>query len=329
MTITRRGLALGALAVTAAAAAPFNAARAETFDVRMTGQHRGVLRGGRFAMPTYHVNFVTSQQATSVMSIGSRARLAMVLQGVDQATMRRLTNEAHADLRRQMEAAGLTLLPADETRTMTQGLGIAELPGNLEVAGIGPGITVGSSIRRGWVTMGPDAAPALAALATMRNQMAGFGAIQALQPFNRTPNSADLVVFAPSLTLDFVRMQAARPGLFGGSASTSGQVGFGILASSRVAAQKPAGRMNIGTPGGFQPRADVFSDTPFAQVVEGGAAVRAGASFADAVDENYQAVQRARGDAVVVDLPVWEGLARDAYRSYNAAIVQAIASQQG
>ena len=53
------------------------------------------------------------------------------------------------------------------------------------------------------------------------------------------------------------------------------------------------------------------------------------AFIADVVDESYQAVQRARGDAVVVDLPVWEGLARDAYRSYNAAIVQAIASQQG
>jgi hypothetical protein len=42
------------------------------------------------------------------------------------------------------------------------------------------------------------------------------------------------------------------------------------------------------------------------------------------VDENYQTVARARGDAVVVNLPVWESLVRDAYSGYNAAIVAAV-----
>lgn len=318
---------IAAMAICMAIAAPITAA-AQTFNIQMAGQNRGFLRGQRFLIPTYHVNFVTSQQATSVMSIGSRARLAMVLQGVDQATMRRLTNEAFEDLRTQMAAAGLTLIPVEEARAMTQASGIRELPGNLEVAGIGPGITIGSSIRRGWVTMGPDAAPALAPLATMRGQLNQIAAIQAMTPFNRVPDSADLVVIAPSLVIDFVRMQAARGGMFGGAASTSGQVGFGVLMTSRVSAQKPAGRMNIGTPGGFAPRADVFVDTPFAEVITGGAAVRAGAGLSDTVDENYQAVVRARGDAVVVDLPVWEGLVRQAYRDYNSAIVRAIVSQQ-
>lgn len=319
---------VASMALAMALAAPL-AAVADTFNIQMTGQHRGLVRGQRFLIPTYHVNFITSQQATSVVSIGARARLAMVLQGVDQATMRRLTNEAFEDLRAQMEAAGLTLISVEEARAMTQASGIRELPDNLEVAGIGPGITVGSSIRRGWVTMGPDAAPALAPLAgTLRNQISQIGAIQAMTPFNRVPDSADLVVIAPSLVIDFVRMQAARGGMFGGAASTSGQVGFGVLMSSRVSAQKPAGRMNVGTPGGFAPRADVFTDTPFAEIVQGGAAVRAGAGLSDTVDENYQAVARARGDAVVVNLPVWEGLVRDAYRDYNAAIVRAIVSQQ-
>ena len=321
-------LLMASMAIAMALAAPL-AAAADTFNIQMPGQHRGVVRGQRFLIPTYHVNFVTSQQATSVVSIGSRARLAMVLQGVSQADMRRLTNAAFEDLRAQMAAAGLTLISVEEARAMTEAAGIRELPGNLEVAGIGPSITIGSSIRRGWVTMGPDAAPALAPLATMRGQLKQIGAIQALTPFNRVPNSADLVVIAPSLVIDFVRMQAARGGMFGGAASTSGQVGFGVLMSSRVAAQKPSGRMNVGTPGGFAPRADAFTTTPFAEIVTGGAAVRAGAGLSDTVDDNYQAVARARGDAVVVDLPVWEGLVRDAYRDYNAAIVQAIVSQQG
>ena len=38
-----------------------------------------------------------------------------------------------------------------------------------------------------------------------------------------------------------------------------------------------------------------------------GAAVNVG-SMSSIADDNYLVVQRARGDAVVVDLPVWEGL---------------------
>lgn len=318
---------IAAMTVAMAMAAPL-AAAADTFDIRMTGQSRSFLRGDRFVIPTYHVNFVTSQQATSVVSIGARTRLAMVLQGVDQATMRRLADEAYADLRRQMEEAGLTVIGAEEARAMTDAAGLERMPNNIDVASIGPGITVGSSIRRGWVTVGPEAAPAIRGVGSMGNSVMRIGAFGALAGFNRTPNSAGLVAFAPALTLDFVRMQAARGGMFGGAASSSGQMGFGVLMTPTITVQKPVGRMNTGTPGQFGPRGDVFTQTPFAELVQGGAAVRAGASFADDVDDNYRAVVRARGDAVVVNLPVWEGLVRDAYRDYNAAIVAAIVAQQ-
>ena len=334
MTLTRRHLGLGAIALGATAALP-PAAHAEAFAIRMMGQHRGVLRGAGFAIPTYHVNFVTSQQATSVASISARTRLAVVMVGPDQALMRRLTNEAYADLRSQMTAANLALVSIEETRAMTRASGMAELPGNVEIAGIGPGITIGSSLRKGWATFGPDAAPALSPLLNMRGAgqtgfaaMGAIAAMNALGPFARQPQMADKVAFAPSLVLDFARLEARRPGLFGGAASAGGNIAFGVLAASKVTAHKPAPR-GPGTPGGFAPREDVFSPTPFAEVVEGGAAVRGGPSFSDTVDENYQAVARARGDAVMINVPVWEGLVRDAYRSYNAAIVEAIRSMQG
>lgn len=334
MTLTRRHLGLGAIALGATAALP-PAAHAEAFAIRMMGQHRGVLRGAGFAIPTYHVNFVTSQQATSVASISARTRLAVVMVGPDQALMRRLTNEAYADLRSQMTAANLALVSIEETRAMTRASGMAELPGNVEIAGIGPGITIGSSLRKGWATFGPDAAPALTPLLNMRGAgqtgfaaMGAIAAMNALGPFARQPQMADKVAFAPSLVLDFARLEARRPGLFGGAASAGGNIAFGVLAASKVTAHKPAPR-GPGTPGGFAPREDVFSPTPFAEVIEGGAAVRGGPSFSDTVDENYQAVARARGDAVMINVPVWEGLVRDAYRSYNAAIVEAIRSMQG
>ncbi|CAN5315125.1 hypothetical protein BH10PSE1_BH10PSE1_00400 [soil metagenome] len=333
--LTRRRLGLGVMAVAATAAAPFGSARAETFAVRMTGHHRGLLRGEAFAIPTYHLNFVTSQQATSVASIGARTRLALVMVGPDQASMRKLTNDAYADLRTQMQAANLALISPEETRAMVRAAGLAEVPGNVEIAGIGGGVTIGSSLRRGWATFGPDAAPALTPVMSMRGAggggfaaMGAIAAISALAPLNRQPGLANKVALAPSLVLDFARLDARRPGMFGGgAASVGGNIAFGLLATSKVTAQKPAGR-GMGTPGAFNPREDVFSATPFASVVEGGAAVNAGPSFSNTVDDSYQAVQRARGDAVMIDVPVWEGLVRDAYRGYNAGIVEAVRSMQ-
>ena len=79
----KKGSWVAALAFAVAMTAPL-AAVAETFNIQMTGQNRSFLRGDRFVIPTYHLNFVTSQQATSVVSIGARTRLAMVRQGVDR-----------------------------------------------------------------------------------------------------------------------------------------------------------------------------------------------------------------------------------------------------
>lgn len=328
MTMTRRGLGLGALALGAASAVPF-AAQAETFNIRMVNQNRGGLRGAAFAIPAYHVNFVTSQQATSVASITARTRLALVMEGPDQALMRRLTNEAHADLRTQMEAAGLPLVSIADTRAMVQASGMELQPDNVEIAGIGPSITIGASLKRGWASFGADDAPMLTALKNMRGgNLAQIGAIHALSPLNRQPQLAGNVAIAPSLVLDFARMDARRPGLFGNTASVDGNVAFGVLMDSRVATQKPA-NMGVGTPGGFNVRESVWSPTPFATVVQGGAAVRAGPSFSDHIDDSYRAIQRARGDAVMINVPVWEGLVRDAFRSYNAAIVQTVRSAQG
>jgi hypothetical protein len=60
----------------------------------------------------------------------------------------------------------------------------------------------------------------------------------------------------------------------------------------------------------------------------GGAVVRAGPSFSDITDDSYRAIQRARSDAVVINIPVWEGVVRDAYRGFKAGIVEAVRSQQ-
>ena len=326
--ITKRHLLTSAGAAVAVAIMPVGAL-AEPLTVQMTGQSRFLMTGyDRFVIPTYQVNFITSQQATAAASIMSRVRLAMVLVGPDQATMRRLTNEAYADLKAQMTAAGLTVVSEAEAQAMVAAAGYQPLPGNMELTGIGPSITIGAGVRKGWATFGPDAAPALEPFRNLKRTMGvAFGNIGATNALNRSLLAAEAIAVVPALTVDFVAMSASGGGMFSRGASASGRPGVAITVDSPCAIHKPA-RSGPGTPGGLRPRRDVISTTPFAEVVQGGAEVRASATLSDIADENYQAIQRARGDAVVVDLPVWEDLIRDAYRAYNAAIVAAIVNER-
>lgn len=315
------------MALAAAVALAATPATAETFAIKLTPQFAAMFRGhGKVAIPSYHMNYVTSQQATAVATIGARTRLAMVLAGVDEATMRRLADEAHADLKAQFEAAGIPVIPDAETQAMVTAAGMERVPGNVEKGGGGPGITIGKSVKRGYVTYGAKAAPALMAYRTMSSPLgaSGFGGLSgskmAMPAWNM---DANLVM--PSLVIDFAEMSAETGSNFLGraTASTSGQTAFIIRMGSNTSTLNPANGGRASTPGGLRPDKDVVSKTPFARVEEGGAPVRVGSMGAIA-DENYQMVARARGDAVVVNLPVWEGLVRDAYRSYNAALVAAV-----
>ncbi|WP_309643012.1 hypothetical protein [Phenylobacterium sp.] len=315
-------------ALTLGLAAP---AAAETFPIKLVGQNSQLFKGhANVGIATYHINYVTSQQATAVATIGARTRLAMVLAGVDEATMRRLADEAHADLRAQFTAAGIAVLSDADMAAMVTEVGLERVPGNVEKGGGGPGITIGKSLRRGYVTYGAKAAPALMAYRTMASPLgmgafaaagnAAYGSKLAMAAWNK-----DATLVMPSLTIDFAEMSASTGSDFLGraKASASGNSAFIIRMTSSIASLNPMNKGFGAAPGALRPDRDIISKTPFARVEEGGAPVRVGSMTAIA-DENYQMVARARGDAVVVDKPVWEGLVRDAYRSYNAALVAAV-----
>lgn len=329
----RHTLNLAALAAPILMAVTFAAppARAETFPVKLVFQSPVLFKGhAKVGVPSYHLNYVTSQQATAVATLGARTRLAMVLAGVDEPTMRRLADEAHADLRAQFEAAGVPVLPDAEMAAMVAEAGLERVPGNMEKGGGGPGVTIGKSLKRGYVTYGAKAAPALMAYRTMSSVSGGtgfgtaavgaFGSKLALSAWN-----ADANLVMPSLTIDFAEMSADTGSDFLGraKASASGNMAFIIRAGSTISTLNPMNQGKGAAPGALRPDKDVVSKTPFARLEEGGAPVRVGSMTAIA-DDNYQMVARARGDAVVVDKPVWEGLVRDAYRDYNAALVAAV-----
>jgi len=279
-------------------------------------------------IPAYHVNFITSQQATAVATIGARSRLAMVLAGVDEATMRKLTDAAYADLKAQFTAAGIGVVSEADAQALVAATGLERIPGNMATAGGGPGVTIGKSLRRGFVTFGATDAPALNAYRLAEAQ-AGLGA--AMANASAVSNSAKFAkpawplnanVLIPSLTINFAEMEASTgSGMFGATANASGAVKFMIDLDSPTITLNPVMDGRSANPGGLRPAKNVVWGTPFATVEKGGAQVR---SMGTWTDENYQTVARARGDAVVVDLPVWEGLVRDAYRSYNAALVAAV-----
>jgi hypothetical protein len=302
-------------------------AAAEPMTIPMVGVHKAYIAGhANVVVPAYHVNFITSHQATASASIMAKSRLAMVLEGPTPEMMRTLTDEAYDDLVAQMTAAGLSVLSAEQAAAIAAPM--EKIPGNFEKSDIKAGITIGKSLKRGWATFGASKAPALVALRHLNGpsggMAGGFGRLE-LGKMNKTAGAADAIVVMPSLTIDFAAMSADTGSDFLGraKATAEGKVGFSILMASPATFQNPAKATGYGTPGGMYPKKDIVSATQFATVEEGGAAVRVGSLYPIA-DSNYITVQRARGDAVVADPAVWEGLVRDGYKAYNAAIVKAI-----
>jgi hypothetical protein len=305
--------------IAVAAAFGGGAARAQSFPVQMAKHQSSYFKGvGPVVLPTYHVTFIVSHQATAVGGIGARARMTKVLSGVDEATLRRLTDEAHADLKAQFAAAGYTVAGDEQARAMVAAAAIPALPGNVEMVSGEGGITVNKSVRDGYVTMGPSSAPALAPYKYGANYLGQIGFNNRLakgQP-------KDTLAVLPHLVVDFANMEAGTGSRFGGraTATVGGDVAFSIRGvASNVTVVKVLDRDRM-FPASIRPERDYGVATPFATQQAGGAAVRPLSIAGNSVT---------RGDAVVVDLPAWENLVRAAYKSYNAAIVAAVVKGRG
>ncbi|HEY9216861.1 MAG TPA: hypothetical protein VIO94_02345 [Phenylobacterium sp.] len=305
-----------ALAACLTATAPL--AWAQTFPVQMAKHQSSYFKGvDPIVLPTYHLTFIVSQQATAVAGIGARARMTKVLSGVDEATLRKLTDEAHADLRAQFTAAGYTVVSDDAARAMVAANAIPLQPGNVDVVGGEGGVTVGKSIKQGWVMFGPTAAPALAPYKTGSNYLSQIPINNRFakgQPMNT-------LVVLPSLVLDFANMEAGASSRFGrDTASAGGQAAFTIRGvQSAVTVIKVMDRDRM-FPASIRPEHDYGVATAFATEQAGGASVAPLMIAGNSV---------ARGDAVVVNLPVWQDLVRKAFHDYNAAIVASVVKGRG
>lgn len=308
------------LALVAAIAATLSvgvgAAFAQTFPIKMASYDKNYFKGSNaIILPTYQLTFITSSQATAVGG-GARARNTKVLAGVDEATMRKLADEAHADLRAQFVAAGLPVASDETAQAMIAANTIPLQPGNRYVVEAKGGITVNKSLRQSYISVGASNAPLLA---PYKAELAANGSnFMGMMPFNNRiakgqPNGSLVVI--PNLVLDFANMSAeAQSGFRRNTASAGGAAVFSIrgVASGTIFA-KAFGKNNV-FPFFIRPEADYGVPTPFAVDQAGGADVAPLSVMGESV---------ARGDAVIVDLPAWENLVRAAFRAHNATLVAA------
>lgn len=318
MVWTRRGLIAGAAALALAA----KEALAQVAPIKLMGSAGPFFKErSKVAVSSYSVTFIIQQQATAAATIGVRSRLNTVLAGVDEATFKRLTNEAYADFCDQLKAAGFDVLDAEAAKAVLAGAEL--LPGNRDVKAVQPGVTIGKSVKKGWASFGADAAPIVKALhnpsAAAGGPMAGFGAMGAAGVAGKLGQNAkaqDAVLIVPSLTFDYINMEAsAGSGLTGAFARADGKPVFHLDMASGCSFIG-AGKAGPGYMQGVHLSKNVESKVAFAEVKEGAAGVRE-LSFVDA----FATGKASRGDAVVVDLPVWEGLVREHAKAFNAALV--------
>lgn len=290
-------LGLGVGAAIAAHPAPGTT----TFPIKIASHDKNYFKGANaVVLPSYQITFITETQATAVGG-GARARNTKVLAGVDEATMRRLADEAHADLRAQFAAAGLPVASDDAAQAMIAANTIPLQPDNRYVVEAKGGITVNKSLRQSYISVGATNAPLLA---PYRAELAANGAnYMGMTPFNNRlvkgqPNGTLAVV--PNLVIDFANMGAAvSSGPRKTTASAGGSATFGIRGiASGVIFAKAFGKNNVFA---FYIRPEADYGVPLSVMGE----------------------SIARGDAVIVDLPAWEALVRAAYRDYNASIVAA------
>jgi hypothetical protein len=314
------GFVIGALVLAAG-----SAVAEPSGTVNLSGSMGPFFRDARsVALPAYHITFITQQQGTAVGNITARARLNAVLAGIDEATMRRLTNDAHADLVAQLEAAGVNVSSQEVARAMATG--ITPVANNGDARGVGSGITIGRSVRRGYASYGANEAPMLTPFHNPTSPTGGPNMMQMVGASNtigRAAREAGAVAIVPALTIDFINMEASRGDR---RANVDSEVVFSLRATSGATIM---GRGNSG-PGymqGVRVTRDVTWTDAFATVVEGGAEVREGA-MTPIADENYVVRSRARGDAIIADPEQWEGLVRQAYRAFNAALVAEVVEAQ-
>jgi hypothetical protein len=288
----------------------------------MIGQHSVLFKGrGKIAIPSYSINYIIAQKASASGGVSVKARSTTILAGIDEALMRRMADEAFADLKAQMTAAGLPLASDAEAAGVLTAAGTAMVPGNMQRGGDG-GIVIGKGVKKQFVSFGATAAPLtdLYPAGGKTGGLSALGKIGAIGKLNKPGEAIDATLVFPSMTVDFAESEVSVSRTLAGGkrASASSEVQFSLRGASPVNIQNPA-KMGYGTPGGMRPTKDYPIPGEFA-TVEGASEASSQTNWGSLYDDGMVK----SSSLVVADPARWTELVRTAYRSYNAAIVSTI-----
>ena len=291
-------------------------------QVRLSKPNSYGLKDNKIAVLSYAINFVTGQRASANASVGTKARAGATLVGVDEATMRRLANEAHADLKAQLTAAGIPIVDDATIAEVTRTAGVTLLPGNRDANRDG-GMVIGSGVKKAYVSVGADAAP-LTDLYQSAGKVGGFGMLATLGKGNKLRKPAlslGAAFVSPSLTIDFADADARTSRTIAGSrrASVDIDTQFAIRMPSPVNIQVGQA-VGIAGPTAMTLSRDVVMDGAFT----GSAGASSMSTAGDYGEWNPNDAAN-----VVVDLPRWTAMVQSAYRAYNAAIVANLLAARG
>jgi hypothetical protein len=331
MRVSRRALLAGAAAGCAAAAfeGPVFAAKAAEapFAFKFLGGSGQLFRAPAFAIPSYQITYFTSHQSTAQADIGVSSRLTATLTGITDQQLRKLTDAAYADLKAQFTAAGIALLPADQVKAAVSAGGSTYAPGNIDVKNIRGGISIGGSVRKAYVAMGAAEAPIIEGLHSATATGAGgifsrFGAQNKLADATKKLNA---VLFMPSLVIDFADSDAKNGRDFLGRkrAMVSTDLGFTVAQNSVINLSTAMNRGYAATPGSLFLSKNYRVDTPFAAVGTKDSLSAIGQAYSSYLPEESE-----KGTLIAVDAPAWEGLVRQAYTAFNAALVAEVVKAQ-
>lgn len=282
----------------------------------------------KIAVPGYTIGFI---QAASASAYGAGAglerngratKVATRLVGLTDQMAQDLTDEAHADLVRQLEAAGFEVLDLGALQVSER---MRNLPRYAQPVG-GQGV-IDSRATKAWVAYGPRALPPIKGYAFEQ----GLGAVAAsgaLLTFGKASQELDAVIVNPRLMIDYVDMESSGRRTFSGSASVDADLRFAIHPLSRI--DFVWGNDHGGAMPGWFTTKGASSPQPFGILAQTADRSDSVAMHNALVTVGVNSVYR---QSLVFDAEVsprrYSALARAAYRGFNAALVAEIRKARG
>ncbi len=293
-------------------------------EMRRTRGNANVLSAmPRIALMGYNIGAFTYARVTASSggslfgnSMGARARMDFVLEGIDRARLERIATLAHDDLVSQLRAAGYEVSAAPEVFANGRGANFLADGGVFE--GEEPGTQSELAV------VGPEGVGAVGYQGVGRLAVGGGSGMGAIS------HELNAILLFPNLALDFVETSGSGNRSFGNRANVEGGARFSVDPMSKVEVFfSRSGRGFFDGWATLQVPSASAVDDEFASMVQTGASNNnAIAAISGILGAPMQSARRS-AHTVSADPDKYEELALRAARGFNAAIVAQIRSARG